>query len=641
MTSEAPWTTSSSRATACRHVFETYPPPRRSGGYKLGTSGLPSQDLDVTLAYDTSGRLSGVNSGAGLFSYGYVTDSELLSSLTGPQVSTTYAYEPNRDLRTEVLNQIGTTVISRYGYRSDGIARRKDRVKEGTAFSAGVYDRFAYNDRNEVTLTRNYTGTNPDGPSDPETVALSRQFSYDAIGNRLTSQNGTSSVRGYTSNALNQYTALTNPSASPVHDLDGNQTQSGSGWYYEWDAENRLTLARDYATSPVNGSKKLEFTYDYQSRRIRKIESSYVSSAWSVLDDRKFIYEGWNLLGEFATSGFARICAYTWGLGLSQTQQGAGGVGGLLAVTTATPSTATFFATYDGNGNVSEYISSTGGIEAHFEYDAFGEISASTGSNLGRFSHRFSSKYWDNTSGFYYYGFRYYITSAGRWISRDPIEEPGFILLTTGKFIDGDGGLNLYRFAGNNGLNSYDLHGLAIETGWDVFNVAGGLVSFGCNVTSGNYLGAFADGLGLGYDVLATAVPGLPAGASTTLNSIRLARAGKALVRNMYQAAEAAKDTKSLFRWAIREGKDAGHHIVAITARKANEARSKLNKLGIDINDFNNGVALPVSFHQKLHTEAYYIMINTASRAWKTKSDAIAGLEQIAEELLKQSGKMR
>lgn len=124
----------------------------------------------MTLAYDTSGRLSGVNSGAGSFSYGYVTNSELLSGVTGPQVTTTYTYEPNRDIRTEVLNRIGTTVISRYGYRSDGIARRKDRVKEGTALAAGVYDRFAYNDRDEDTGSRNFTGTNPDGNAGPETV---------------------------------------------------------------------------------------------------------------------------------------------------------------------------------------------------------------------------------------------------------------------------------------------------------------------------------------------------------------------------------------------------------------------------------------------------------------------------------------
>jgi hypothetical protein len=192
------------------------------------------------------------------------------SPVTCTSPSTTYAYEPNRDLRNEVLNQIGAAVISRYGYRTDRIAQRKDWAKEGTACAAGECKRYAYNDRNEVTLTRNYTGTNPDGASDPETVALARQFSYDAIGNRLTSQNGTSSVRGNTSNAFNWYTAISNPSASPVHGLDGNQTQSGSGWYNEWDAENRLTLDRECATSPVNGSKKLEFTYDYRSRWIRR-----------------------------------------------------------------------------------------------------------------------------------------------------------------------------------------------------------------------------------------------------------------------------------------------------------------------------------------------------------------------------------
>jgi RHS repeat-associated protein len=452
--------------------------PGRPGGYRLGTSGLPGQDVDVAHTYDTAGRLSGVTSGAGAFTYGYVTDSPLLSGVSGPQVTTTYAYEADRDLRTEVLNKVGTTTVSRYGYRSDAAGRRKDRVQEGTAFTATTYDRFGYNPRGEVTQSKNFTGTNPDAAADPENTALARLYGYDVIGNRLTSTVGTATARAYTSNALNQYTAITNPAASPAHDLDGNQTVTGTGWHYEWDAENRLSLARDYATSPVNGSRKVEYTYDYRSRRIRKTESTYTAGAWAVADDRKFLYEGWNLLGEFATSGFARICSYTWGLDLSQTAQGAGGVGGLLAVTTVTPSAATYFATYDGNGNVSEYINGSGGIEAHFEYDAFGDVTRTTGTDLGRFNHRFSTKYWDATVALNYYGFRYYSPSTGRWPNRDPLEE--------------EDGPNLYAYVQDDPINAIDPLGLYSVLGLEFDDGK----SFLENV--GDYAGAAASGAAQG-----------------------------------------------------------------------------------------------------------------------------------------------
>jgi RHS repeat-associated protein len=45
------------------------------------------------------------------------------------------------------------------------------------------------------------------------------------------------------------------------------------------------------------------------------------------------------------------------------------------------------------------------------------------------------------------YGYRYYDSATGRWPSRDPIEE--------------DGGVNLYGFVGNDGLNAWDLFGLS------------------------------------------------------------------------------------------------------------------------------------------------------------------------------------
>jgi len=48
-----------------------------------------------------------------------------------------------------------------------------------------------------------------------------------------------------------------------------------------------------------------------------------------------------------------------------------------------------------------------------------------------------------------YYGYRYYTPQTGRWINRDPIEEKG--------------GLNLYGFVGNDGVNKWDIFGLALQ----------------------------------------------------------------------------------------------------------------------------------------------------------------------------------
>lgn len=152
-------------------------------------------------------------------------------------------------------------------------------------------------------------------------------------------------------------------------------------------------------------------------------------------------YEGWNLCAEYTGSTLEKT--YTNGMDLSGSMQGAGGVGGLLMVTEqSAQSTAHFYPTYDGNGNVSEYLDSTGASVAHYEYDAFGNeiVAATSGSLAQNFSHRFSTKYYDEESGFYYYGYRYYDPVTGRWMSRDPLGEN----LDTGE-------INEYAFISNEG----------------------------------------------------------------------------------------------------------------------------------------------------------------------------------------------
>ena len=52
-------------------------------------------------------------------------------------------------------------------------------------------------------------------------------------------------------------------------------------------------------------------------------------------------------------------------------------------------------------------------------------------------------------SGVAYYGYRYYDPTTGRWPSRDPIQELG--------------GINLYGFVGNDGVNAWDVLGRKLK----------------------------------------------------------------------------------------------------------------------------------------------------------------------------------
>ena len=149
--------------------------------------------------------------------------------------------------------------------------------------------------------------------------------------------------------------------------------------------------------------------------------------------------------------------AHVWGIDLSGTPQGAGGVGGLLCSTLVNDISTSnnYYPAYDGNGNISAWLDSTGTLLTRMDYSPFGQLVAqykytSTASaTLSRLPFGFSTKYTDKDTGLLYYGYRYYDPVTGRWWSKDPIGESG--------------GLNLYGFVGNDGMDRFDKLGLWTE----------------------------------------------------------------------------------------------------------------------------------------------------------------------------------
>jgi RHS repeat-associated protein len=263
-------------------------------------------------------------------------------------------------------------------------------------------------------------------------------------------------VKDASTTTQNGYIRVPKASESFSYDADGNLT-SDSIWSYSWDGENRLKEMN--GTAHNGASLKLVFDYDYMGRRIQKA----VVQGGSTNLYLRFVYDSWNLLAELNATNNHVVRSYLWGKDLSGSLQGAGGVGGLLALKDS--SGTAHFAAYDGNGNVVGLVTGTSGTAtAQYEYDPFGEVIRATGPMAKVNPFRFSSKYEDEESGFLYYGHRYYSASTGRWLNPDPVHDLAFkiSLMRAGQWKES--GLakefERYLFVGNDPLNRIDLLGL-------------------------------------------------------------------------------------------------------------------------------------------------------------------------------------
>lgn len=63
-------------------------------------------------------------------------------------------------------------------------------------------------------------------------------------------------------------------------------------------------------------------------RRVKKTVYDYSAGSWNLEKELLFVYDGWNLVEEITVAGATESSRYfVWGLDLSQSLQGAGGIG--------------------------------------------------------------------------------------------------------------------------------------------------------------------------------------------------------------------------------------------------------------------------------------------------------------------------
>ena len=375
----------------------------RSTGFTYARSG--STQFTTSVGYATDGRIAtagfmhgGVNR---QFSYGYLSGSNLLHTLTQPNgLTLTQSYEEHRDLLTDMQYHRGSTLVVERSYSYDTLGRPTNR---STARQGSVKnDTFTHNDRSELVSAT--LGTD------------AYSYSYDNIGNRKTAQEAAEEATAYDANNLNQYTAIQEGTAEafvPTFDADGNQTKvktSTGIWNVVYNAENRpVTFTSE------DGATVVECTYDYMGRRhTRKITVN-----GSVTNYLRYIYRGYLQIAAInAVSG-----VFQWFILWDPTQPVATRPLGIRKDGT--------WYTYgwDLTKNICEVFSSGGTILTAYTYTPYGSVTA-TGNVTQPI--QWSSEYNDTELGLVYYNYRHYNPADGRWIGEDPICV--------------DGSYNLYAF---------------------------------------------------------------------------------------------------------------------------------------------------------------------------------------------------
>jgi RHS repeat-associated protein len=223
-------------------------------------------------------------------------------------------------------------------------------------------------------------------------------------------------------NSVNEYASVgVTPEA---YDNDGNLINDGT-LGYQWDYRNRLRLVcflpTPSASCATPGASVIAvYNYDAMNRRIAKI----VTNSGALNGTTNFYYSGWRTVEE-RTGADALIQQYVYGIGkdellvLDRNLDGDNSAIGsgdqrLFYHQNALNSV---FALTDSGGTVQEgYQYDEYGTPTVFEAD-FATVLPSTALNN---PYLFTGQRMDRETGLFYYKNRYYSTTQGRFLSRDP-----------------------------------------------------------------------------------------------------------------------------------------------------------------------------------------------------------------------------
>lgn len=221
--------------------------------------------------------------------------------------------------------------------------------------------------------------------------------------------------RTFRANALDQIVEVTdsfNPAidATFTYDENGNRktkTQGGVTTTYRWDARDRLIeVLRD-------GTWLAQYDYDADGLRIEKVVRGSPNSTLT-----RFQYDGSRLQSEANALNNTLATYYRDNNGKLLGFQRNGQSRSIIS---------------DGQGTPVAILSPQGAVLGRFVYDPWGGLLEATGTESVPI--RYTGYYYDEETGLYYAGARYYDPAIGGFISRDPVDGDVERPITQNKYI--------------------------------------------------------------------------------------------------------------------------------------------------------------------------------------------------------------
>ncbi len=369
--------------------------------------------------YDAAGQLSAVQ----IPDRGYITVNSYTwnrpDEVTLPNGGTkAYTYDPFMRMETLTATASGGSTIMEYAYTRDA----EDNITRRTT-EHGDYT-YAYDDL--------YRLTDADNPDIPELT--DEAYTYDSVGNRLTSADTTTTWSYNQNNELEAYNNTT-----CTYDANGNMIKKSvdsTVTTYVYNTEDRLTQVWD--GEPDTGSLTASYYYDPFGRRL-----------WKDVNGTRtyFMYADEGLVAEINNTGTITR-SYGWQPGSTW------GTDPLFMAedTDSDGNVDYYFYHNDHLGTPHKMTSVSGAVVWSAKYQAFGRAKVDPESTITN-NLRFPGQYYDEETGLHYNWWRYYEPGTGRYLRADPI---GI-----------DGGINLYSYTANNPLHLIDPRGLVCGSWWN------------------------------------------------------------------------------------------------------------------------------------------------------------------------------
>jgi RHS repeat-associated protein len=443
-----------------RTVYEYNPASDLTGVKHYASSGATAPEKTVSFSYNEAGNLLSYDDGTTSAQYSYdafgrrtnstvdygpfqlshgttYTESGRKKRLTYPDGSTyNYSYNEANRLQSMDLPDSGQITFGDYEWRRprqvrlpgggtksyayDPLQRIKEITTRDPAGNTVLHREYDYDEAGNIVSEQTGEGKHDYGydPLDRLTKAENpslpdEEYSYDAVGNRLTSAdtNGTWSY-----NANNELLAYNNATCS--FDDNGNMIKrviNGQVTRYIYNANNRLIRIED-----GSGGVIANYYYDPFGRRL-----------WKEVNGERtyFHYSEQGLIAEYDDQGDP-IRFYGYKPGSSWTTD----------PVFLKKNGEYYFYHNDHLGTPQKLTASNGRVVWSARYASFG------GTQLLeqeiRNPLRFPGQYYDMKTGLHYNYYRYYDPQKGRYLMQDPIGM--------------EGGINLFSYTINNPLKYMD-----------------------------------------------------------------------------------------------------------------------------------------------------------------------------------------